>query len=51
MSNRARRLSKSTEAVYRFTRSETGSVKRADQAWDLFANWFWLLDELDIDDK
>ena len=43
MSKAARRLSKLTEAVYRFTKSETGSLKRADQALALLSNWFWVL--------
>src|SRR5690606_15772116 len=39
MSTAANRWSKLTEAVYRLTRSETGSEKRADQACALLANW------------
>src|SRR5690606_9502206 len=49
MSTAANRWSKLTEAVYRLTRSETGSEKRADQACALLANWSCPGEEVALD--
>ena len=41
ISNVAKRLSKLTDAVYFFTSSATGSLKRPDQPMDLLSNEFF----------